>query len=105
MSQTRQFSLPDLFAVCPLEGDINPHYKEAGAESAEWINSYDVFVDRQKAFFKQSCNELLVAHVYPYAGYKQFRTCCDFINVLFVIDEISDTQNGKDARTTGQICA
>ncbi|KAJ3766764.1 isoprenoid synthase domain-containing protein, partial [Lentinula raphanica] len=35
--------------------------------------------------------------------YKQFRTCCDFINVLFVIDEISDGQNGKDARATGQI--
>ncbi|KAJ3768232.1 hypothetical protein FB446DRAFT_650790 [Lentinula raphanica] len=68
MSQTRYFSLPDLFAVCPLEGAINPHYKEAGAESAEWINSYNVFVDRQKAFFRQSCNELLVAHAYPYAG-------------------------------------
>lgn len=65
---SRQFRLPDLIATCPLKGDINPHYKEAGAESAAWINSYNVFTDRKKAYFMQGCNELLVAHTYPYAG-------------------------------------
>jgi len=54
-------------------------------------------------FFIQCCNELLVSHTYPYAGYEQFRTCCDFVNLLFVIDEISDDQSGRDARATGQI--
>ncbi|KAJ3756329.1 isoprenoid synthase domain-containing protein [Lentinula raphanica] len=103
MYRTEHFTLPDLFAVCPLVGDVNPHYKEAGAESADWINSYNVFTDRKKAFFMQGCNELLVAHTYPYAGYEQFRTCCDFVNLLFVVDEVSDEQNGKDARATGQI--
>ncbi|KAE9408444.1 terpenoid synthase [Gymnopus androsaceus JB14] len=100
---SRQFRLPDLIATCPLKGDINPHYKEAGAESAAWINSYNVFTDRKKAYFMQGCNELLVAHTYPYAGYEQFRTCCDFVNLLFVVDEVSDEQSGDDARATGEI--
>lgn len=65
---SQQFYVPDLHAVCPLKGDVNPHYKKAGAESAAWINSYNVFTDRKKAYFMQGCNELLVAHTYPYAG-------------------------------------
>ncbi|KAF9060477.1 isoprenoid synthase domain-containing protein [Rhodocollybia butyracea] len=97
------FTLPDLIpVVSSLKTGTNPHYKEAGAESAEWINSYNVFTDSRKAFFVQGCNELLVALTYPYAGYDQFRTCCDFVNLLFVVDEVSDEQNGEDARATGE---
>jgi hypothetical protein len=78
----KQFILPDLFVLCPLKGSTNPYYKEAGAESAAWINSYNIFTDRKRAFFVQGCNELLVSHAYPYAGYEQFRTCCDFVRFL-----------------------
>ncbi|KIP11163.1 hypothetical protein PHLGIDRAFT_114823 [Phlebiopsis gigantea 11061_1 CR5-6] len=97
------FILPDLFAVCPLKGSTNPHYAAAARESRDWINSYNVFTDRKRAFFIQGSNELLVSHTYPYAGYDQFRTCCDFVNLLFVVDEVSDDQNGKDARSTGNV--
>lgn len=83
-------------------GYSNPYYKEASAASRAWVNGYDVFTDRKRAFFVQGCNELLVSRTYPYAGYEQFRTCCDFVNLLFVIDEISDDQNGKDAKKTGE---
>ncbi|KAL1697045.1 isoprenoid synthase domain-containing protein [Schizophyllum commune] len=48
-------------------------------------------------------NELLVSHCYPYAGYEEFRTCCDFVNLLFVVDEVSDEQSGHDARETGNV--
>lgn len=99
----QQFTLPDLLSVCPLNGSTNPHYKEAAAESRAWINSYNVFTDEKRAFFIQGSNELLVSHTYPYAGYEQFRTCCDFVNLLFVVDEVSDDQNGKDARATGNV--
>jgi len=78
---TKQFILPDLLASCPLKGATNPYYREAGAESSAWINAFDVFTDKKRAFFVQGCNELLVSHTYPYAGYEQFRTCCDFVRV------------------------
>lgn len=42
----------------------------------------------------------MIPHIY---SYEQFRTCCDFVNLLFVVDEVSDEQSGKDARATGEI--
>lgn len=99
----RSFTLPDLLAICPLAGSTNPHYAKAAAESSAWINGYNLFTDRKRAFFIQGSNELLVSHTYPYAGYEQFRTCCDFVNLLFVVDEVSDDQDGNGARSTGNV--
>ena len=97
------FVLPDLFAVCPLKGSTNPHYAKAARESSAWVDSYNLFTDRKRAYFIQGSNELLVSHTYPYAPYEQFRTCCDFVNLLFVVDEVSDEQDGEDARSTGNV--
>ncbi|KAF8968015.1 isoprenoid synthase domain-containing protein [Flammula alnicola] len=103
-SSPRQFRLPDLFASSsPLKASTNPYYREASAESRAWINSYNVFTDRKRADFVQGQNELLCSRAYPYAGYEQFRTTCDFVNMLFVVDEVSDDQNGQDASATGQV--
>jgi hypothetical protein len=77
----KQFILPDLLPVCPFKGSTNPHHSTAGAESSSWVNSYNIFTDRKRAFFIQGSNELLVSHTYPYADYEQFRTCCDFVNL------------------------
>ncbi|KAG5636068.1 hypothetical protein H0H81_009214 [Sphagnurus paluster] len=84
---SKQFILPDLLSGCPIRGGVNPHYEEGAAESRAWINSFNVFTDRKRAFFVLGCNELLVSHV----------------NVLFVFDEISDDQSAKDAFATGNI--
>ena len=62
-----------------------------------------MFRDRKRAHFIQSSTELLVSYVYPYAGYEEFRTCCDLINLLFVVDEISDDQDADGVRETGEI--
>ncbi|KAH9856521.1 terpenoid synthase [Lenzites betulinus] len=100
---SQQFTLPDLLAVCPLKDSTNPHYARAAAESTAWIKSYNIFSERKLAFLLQGSSELLVSHAYPYAPYEQFRACCDFVNLLFVVDEVSDDQNGKDARRTGEV--
>jgi hypothetical protein len=104
MHSTTSFYLPDLLSLSkPFKGSTNPHYRKAAAESRAWVNSYNIFTDRKRAFFIQGCNELLVSHTYPHAGYEEFRTICDFVNLLFVVDEVSDDQNGADARQTGQV--
>lgn len=77
---SNRFLLPDLLASCPLEGGVNPHYEKGAAESRAWINSYNVFTDRKRAFFVLGSNELLVSHAYNYASHEQFRTCCDFVS-------------------------
>lgn len=84
MSELQQFLLPDLSALCPLTGSSNPYYKEAGSESSAWINSYNIFTDRKRAFFVQGCNELLVSHTYPYAGYEQFRTVRFLLSIIIL---------------------
>ncbi|KAI9060972.1 terpenoid synthase [Trametes sanguinea] len=99
----QQFTLPDLLAVCPLVGSTNPYYEQAAAESSAWVKSFNILSERKLAFLLQGSSELLVSHAYPYAPYEQFRTCCDFVNLLFVVDEVSDDQNGKDARRTGEV--
>jgi hypothetical protein len=82
MSQSNcQFRLPNLFATCPLTDGINPHYKDAAAESRAWIDSFDIFTDRKRAFFIQGQNELLCSHVYCFADFEQFRTTCDFVRL------------------------
>lgn len=97
------FFLPDLFKVCPLPlGGANEHYAVGAAESRAWIDAFDMFADKKRAEFIQGCNELLVSRTYPYVGKEEFRTCCDFVNLLFVVDEVSDEQNGVEARKTGE---
>ena len=79
----QQYILPDLLSLCPFpSGLTNPHYKDAAAKSRAWINSYNIFNDKKRESFAQGNNELLVSFVYPYAGYEQFRTCCDFFNFV-----------------------
>ena len=99
----QQFTLPDLHSMCPLEVATNIHYESAGKESRDWIDSFKVFRDEKHAAFIASDNELLVAHAYPTAPRDRLRVCCDFINALFVVDEISDMQDGDGALTTGMI--
>jgi len=98
-----QLILPDLLSLLPRRGSISPHYVEAATASSAWINSHKLVPDRKHAAFLQTGSELLCAYVYSYTGCEQLRTCCDFVNILFVVDEISDDQNGKDAYSTGSI--
>ncbi|KAI0346575.1 terpenoid synthase [Trametopsis cervina] len=102
-TSARIYRLPDLHALCHWQASFNPHYEYARAGSAEWVLSYHVFTGKKLEFFKQGGSELLCAWVYPYTGPEQLRTACDFVNLLFTIDEISDEQSGKDAVATGAI--
>ena len=103
MPMPNKIVLPDLLSICPIKGSTSPHYEAAAAESRAWVNGFNIFHGEKLTFFLTGSNELLVSHTYPYAGYEQFRTACDFVNLLFVVDEVSDDQNGKDARQTGMV--
>jgi len=36
---------------------------------------------------------------YPYADFDQLRVCCDFMNYLFHLDDISDDMTHMDTRS------
>ncbi|KAI0696795.1 terpenoid synthase [Cytidiella melzeri] len=102
-SSSRIYRLPDLHALCAWQASFNSHYEEARAASSEWVLSYNAFTGKKLEFFKEGGSELLCAWVYPYAGAEQLRTACDFVNLLFTIDEISDEQSGEGATKTGLV--
>ncbi|KAF9014301.1 isoprenoid synthase domain-containing protein [Cyathus striatus] len=76
--------LPDIFRICPLKDAVNPHFAAAAANPE---------LGQQ--------NTSLTAHAYPYAEYDQFRLICDWMSLLFIVDEVTDDQTGKDAEATG----
>ncbi|KAJ3551248.1 hypothetical protein NM688_g4813 [Phlebia brevispora] len=105
MNTAESYVLPDLHAICQWKTYLNPYQAEATAASSAWVLSYDVFknsaIKKKREFFVDRGSELLCAYVYPDAGLEQLRTACDFVNLLFTVDEISDEQNGAGAAKTG----
>lgn len=91
-----------------IPSSVNPHYAKVSAESVAWItgpqglySAADTAVNaRWEEYFAKTDGPLLAAYVYPYASYDKFRQCCDLVNMLYAMDEISDYQTGEDARET-----
>jgi len=97
----QQFTLPDLHSMCPFKVATNPHYDTVAAQSRAWVNSFKLFSDEKRAQLIANKNELLVAHGHPFTSPERLRVCCDVVNILFFVDEISDLQDGKGAISTG----
>jgi hypothetical protein len=99
----KSYRLPNLHSLISFKAKFNPHHDDAAAASKQWVLSFNALKGKKLEFFKQGGSELLCAWAYPYAGVEQLRTCCDFVNLLFTIDEISDEQSGRDAAATGKV--
>lgn len=102
-SVSTSFFLPDLLALFPSQGCTNPHYTKASEESYNWLMNFSIFRDHVQKSLHRGESELLCSYAYHYAEYEILRTCCDVVNLLFVLDEVSDKQNGQDALQTGNI--
>ena len=72
-------------------------------ESAAWVSGFGFFEGEKQKCFVDSYNELLMAYVYPNATYDDFRTVCDFVNIMFVIDAISDEKDSQEALATKDV--
>ncbi len=97
------FVLPDLVTMVNVPLAKNPHYEQAGAESAAWINGFDMSKDRKNVELIYSSTELLASYYYPTASYEKFRVCCDFLNIVLLFDEIFEELDGDGARETADI--
>lgn len=106
MSESTIYTIPNLIECCQAGmtvGLVNPHYKTASVESKAWVNSFGLFTPRQRLIFDKTDGGLLAAYAWPTADYEKFRTACDFMNLLWVVDEISDDQSGAEVIHTGEI--
>ncbi|THH10878.1 hypothetical protein EW145_g1031 [Phellinidium pouzarii] len=100
MQPTTELLIPDLLSLCPFPWSSNPHHSRANKESTEWVLSHGIFANSKRARIISSNGALLGAHTYTYANADVLRTCSDFLNLLFTLDEISDDQDINGVRRT-----
>ncbi|KAK0214397.1 terpenoid synthase [Armillaria fumosa] len=79
------FRIPDTLAYWPWPRTINPHYEEVKAASEAWFRSFKAFGPESQSAFDR-CN------------FKHLRTQCDFMNLVFVIDEYTDNATPEVVR-------
>ncbi|EPQ51824.1 terpenoid synthase [Gloeophyllum trabeum ATCC 11539] len=99
--QSYQLRLPDFFALCPFKASTNPFYNQINGEAIDWVIRHNVLTGDAYVRFLLGSGPMLMSYSYPLASREHFRTLCDIVNLLFVVDEISDEQSGDDARKTG----
>ncbi|KZV90662.1 terpenoid synthase [Exidia glandulosa HHB12029] len=97
------FNLPDLLAASSrFVSRLNAHYDQAMAECRTWLIAHEVVGDKTERVFAMSDIERLCARAYPSAPYDKFLTVCEFVCLMFAIDEVCDVQGGADAKRTGE---
>lgn len=100
---SRQYYVPNLPRMIDFPwSDVHTMVERATNESIAWLNDLGLLGhgDETKNFFNRTQAGTLAGYAFPYARYDQLRACTDFINTIFVLDEITDLQTGKDARVT-----
>ncbi|EMD33350.1 hypothetical protein CERSUDRAFT_108146 [Gelatoporia subvermispora B] len=102
-SNPTQVILPNLFKLCSFRLSFNPHYSKASQESSAWFHTFDILDERKREFFTQCEGELLCAYTYADADYNSFRACCDLLNVVWTMEELTDEQDEEQARATGLV--
>ncbi|KZT04442.1 terpenoid synthase [Laetiporus sulphureus 93-53] len=98
-SSPTKFYLPDLVGHSTIPVRCNRHHKQANTESTQWLICGGKLTDKKRDAFRGLKAGYLTSMCYPLAGYPQLRVCCDFMNYLFHLDNISDEMN--DSGTVG----
>lgn len=91
---------PDLFSKCPFPVQYNTHYEAAAAESKRWLMSTSKLSRKKRAAFHGLKGGLLAARTYRNADFEQLRMCCDWLNYLFHMDDVSDEMDDHAAGST-----
>ena len=103
MATATAFSLPDLLKICDYAWGLHPDYQKVEVESAEWLRKYDVVKDKELTRVLRTSCGLLCSYVYYYTTYDKLRTSTDFMNLLFVIEELTDTQAAVDVKEAAAV--
>jgi len=82
--------LPDLVSHCDFEIHMNPNVKEASAQAKEWLFEHGKLSEHRKNAFRDLKAGELTSMCYPAADMERLRVCCDFMNYLFHVDDLSD---------------
>lgn len=96
-----KISIPDLVSHCDFPLRNNRHRKQATVECKQWLFRGGNLSQRKRDAFHGLKAGLLTSMCYPRAAYPQLRVCCDFMNWLFHMDNISDELNDRGTAFAG----
>lgn len=100
-SQPTKIVIPDLVSHCDYPLRSNRHRKQATVECKRWLfRGGNLSLKKRNAFHGLKAG-LLTSWCYPNAAFPQLRVCCDFMNWLFHLDNISDDMNDRGTVRTG----
>ena len=100
-SDPSKILIPDLVSHCDFPLRTNRHRKQATVECKQWLFRGGNLSERKRNAFHGLKAGLLTSMCYAKAGYPQLRVCCDFMNWLFHMDNISDDMNNRGTAITG----
>ena len=93
--------IPDLVSHCTFPLRNNRHRKQATVECKRWLFRGGNLSQKKRDAFHGLKAGQLTAMCYPNAAFPQLRVCCDFMNWLFHLDNISDDMNDRGTTSTG----
>lgn len=82
--------IPDLVSHCDFSIHCNPKVETAVEESKSWLFEHGQLGEKRKNAFRGLRAGELTSMCYPYAEFDRLRVCCDFMNYLFHLDDLSD---------------
>ncbi|KAG1778792.1 terpenoid synthase [Suillus placidus] len=82
--------IPDLLAKWPFPRRLNNYYPKVRAESSAWLESFKPSAPKH--------NKPLIAAISLFSLPQRERSSCDFMNLVFVIDEYSDVSVEEEVR-------
>ncbi|EGO03766.1 hypothetical protein SERLA73DRAFT_175395 [Serpula lacrymans var. lacrymans S7.3] len=95
--------IPDLVSHCTFPIRISRHHKEASKESKQWLFIGDNSNEKTRRAFHGLKAGKLTSMCYPDAGYPQLLVCCEFMNYLFHLDNLSDDMDNRGTRTVADV--
>ncbi|KAG1847828.1 terpenoid synthase [Suillus subalutaceus] len=94
----KKIFIPDLLARWPFPRRLNQHYSKVSAESSAWLESFKAFSPKAQHAFDRCDFNLLGCLAFPNASEEHVRSACDYLNLVFVIDEYSDVSEEGEVR-------
>lgn len=102
-SSSDKIIIPDLVSHCTFQLRQNPHGKKVGTASEHWLTrNGNLSHKKQKALHGLKCG-LLTAMCYPDCPEYELRVCCDYLNYLFHLDNISDSMDNSGTVSTREV--
>ncbi|KAF8516537.1 terpenoid synthase [Hysterangium stoloniferum] len=98
-----EFKLPDLHKSWPLPRIMSPWYEDVNSASADWVDSFSLFSPSHTKKFRQINVGLLASLTSPHHTKELLRAACDFTNILFAVDEITDVLGPEEVRGIAEI--